>query len=361
MNQFIPGLELSRRFYYESVKPILDVEFPMLHFTAARLGNGSEILGFDTSISTDHDWGPRLQLFLRHGDYEQFHGEVIERLRHKLPRHFMGYSTHFGDPDEEGTRLLVEADGLVNHRVEVWTIQGFFIDYMAYDPREEPTIFDWLSWPQQHLLGVTAGAVYDDYLGELKPLRERLKYYPHDVWLYLLTAQWSRIGQEEAFVGRTGEVGDELGSRLLASRLVHDLMQLCFLMERSYAPYPKWFGTAFSRLTCAPSLTPILAKVLNAPEWLKRQDYLCQSYEMVASMHNDLGITEPLETAVRNFHNRPFCVIDAARFVRAIKGTIKDPVVEAIATNIGGIDQFSHSTDLRSNPQLHKKLQTLYK
>ncbi len=361
MNQFIPGLELNRKFYYEAVKPILAAEFPQLQFSAARMGNGSEVLGYDTPPSTDHDWGPRLQLFLCAKEYEQLQVEVIARLRQRLPRRFLGYPTHFGEPDDEGVRLLAETGGSVNHRVEVWTIHGFFIDYMGYDPRQEPTVLDWLSWPQQHLLGVTAGEVYDDYLGQLKPLRRRLKQYPHDVWLYLLAAQWRRIGQEEAFVGRTGDVGDELGSKLLASRLVHDLMQLCFLMERTYAPYPKWYGTAFSRLTCAPRLTPILFHILSAKEWQSREDHLCQAYEMVAKMHNALGITEPLATDVRTFHNRPFRVIEADRFVDALKEALTDQEVKAIGTNIGSIDQFSHSADLRSDPQLHKKLQSLYK
>jgi hypothetical protein len=57
--------------------------------------------------------------------------------------------------------------------------------------------------------------------------------------------------QEEPFVARTGDVGDELGSQVIAGRLVRALMQLCFLMERRYAPYSKWFGTGFSRLSIA--------------------------------------------------------------------------------------------------------------
>jgi hypothetical protein len=148
---------------------------------------------------------------------------------------------------------------------------------------------------------------------------------------------------------------------LLASRLVHDLMLLCFLMERTYAPYPKWFGTAFVRLACAPRLTPILLNVLDAQEWRSREDYLCNAYEIVAGMHNALGITEPLATNVRSYHNRPFRVIDASRFVNAIKEKIADQTVKAIETNIGSIDQFSDNTDMRSYPELHKRLQSLYK
>ncbi len=361
MPQFIPGLELNRRFYLEVIYPILSREFTHLHYSAARLGTGSEVLGYDTPMSADHDWGLRLQLFFSQEDFDKYGAEVTEKLRHELPYNFLGYSTHFGEPDDEGTRLLAQTDGPRNHRVEVWTVRGFFEEYMACDPYQEPTIYDWLTWPQQHLLGVTAGQVYADDLGDLAMIRHKLLYYPHDVWLYLLAAQWSRIGQEEAFVGRTGDIGDELGSRILAARLVHDLMQLCFLIEKTYAPYPKWFGVAFSRLTCASTLMPTLSQILDAQDWRAREDHLCQAYETVAKLHNGLQITEPLATDVRYFHGRLFRVIGADRFVSALRKALTDETVREIRTNIGSIDQFSHSTDLRSYSELHKKLQLLYK
>src|SRR5919202_1893833 len=113
---------------------------------------------------------------------------------------------------------------------------------------------DWLTCSEHRLLACTSGKVFNDGLGELGPIRERIAYYPHDVWLYILATQWSKIAQEEAFVGRAGDVGDESGSRVVAARLVQYLMRLCFLFERRYAPYSKWFGTAFSRLNCAGQL-----------------------------------------------------------------------------------------------------------
>ena len=76
----------------------------------------------------------------------------------------------------------------------------------------------------------------------MQEVRDRLGYYPRDVWLYLLMAGRWRVHPELNLVGRSGFVGDELGSSLIGSQLVSDLMRLCFLMERQYAPYSKWFG-----------------------------------------------------------------------------------------------------------------------
>ena len=62
---FVPGLELSRQFYHWLVRPILDARFPGLPYSAALLGRGSEVLGFDDEMSTDHDWNAGVLLVLR--------------------------------------------------------------------------------------------------------------------------------------------------------------------------------------------------------------------------------------------------------------------------------------------------------
>ena len=131
----------------------------------------------------------------------------------------------------------------------------------------EVRLTDWLTMPSQMLREVAGGHVFHDDIA-LSRIRERLAYYPHDVWLYMLAAQWSRVGEEEAFAGRCAQTGDELGSCVVAARLVRDLMGLCFLLAKQYIPYSKWLGTAFSRLEIATSLQPILLNVLSATGWL---------------------------------------------------------------------------------------------
>lgn len=59
MTAFVPGIELSRDLYHELVRPILDADFLGLPYSAALLGRGSEVLGFDDEMSTDHDWKAR--------------------------------------------------------------------------------------------------------------------------------------------------------------------------------------------------------------------------------------------------------------------------------------------------------------
>jgi hypothetical protein len=141
-------------------------------------------------------------------------------------------------------------------------------------------------------------------------------------------------------MGRCGQVGDDLGSRLVAARLVRDLMRLCFLVKRRYAPYIKWFGSAFARLDCASDLVPIFTRVLEANSWEERQTHLTTAYEFVAKMHNTLGITEPLKTEVSQYHSRPFLVVHADIFVGAIRAVIKSEEVRVLPEHLGSIDQF---------------------
>jgi hypothetical protein len=361
---FIPGLRLSELLFEEAVRPILAEEFPGLCYSAALIGPGSEVLGFDTPRSTDHNWGPRLLLFVSAEEHATLAATIRDTLSRRLPPAIHGFSTHFGPPGDDGARSPEPGvAGAIDHRVEVQEPRAWFTSILGVDPLATLTAVDWLLMPQQALLEVTAGRIFHDGLGVLEPVRAGLAYYPRDVWLYLLAAQWTRISQQEPFVGRTGEVGDELGSALIAAMLVHDLMALAFLLERRYAPYSKWFGTAFAGLGCVPRLAPLLHRVLRGESWPEREEPLCQAYELMAGLHNSLGVTAPVDPRVRPFFNRPFQVLDAWRFGDAAVAAIVDPEVRALHERvglIGGIDQISDNVDLKSNAAQFVKLRALY-
>jgi hypothetical protein len=54
MSSAMSGLELARRFYFETVLSIVEATFPGLAHSAARIGRGSEVLGFDDRVSAEH-------------------------------------------------------------------------------------------------------------------------------------------------------------------------------------------------------------------------------------------------------------------------------------------------------------------
>jgi hypothetical protein len=352
----VRGLELSRRFYFEAVVPILERRFPRLQHAAALLGSGSEVLGFDDDISTDHHWGPRVQLFVPdRAPAEELH----QALADELPVEFAGYPTNFGPPEPSGSRLLVPVQANpVAHRVEIETVAGFMEEQLGFDPLAGVDVADWLVTPAQRFLSVTAGAVFADPIGDLTAARNAVSWYPHDVWLLVMAGHWRLISQLEHFLGRTGLRGDELGSRLIAARLVDDLMRLAFLQERRYAPYPKWFGSAYALLGRAEE--PALAAALRAERWTEREEALSEAYRLVAGAHNELGVTPPLDPEVRPFYGRPFQVPDSNRFVDALRAAIRDAAVAAIDHEAGAIDAVSDNTDVLTRPRLWRSLSPLY-
>ncbi|MEK7766302.1 MAG: DUF4037 domain-containing protein, partial [bacterium] len=318
------GIELSRAFYEEGVRPVLNRAFPGLRHSAALLGSGSEVLGYDDGRSPDHDWGTRVQLFLSARDHARLARRIARALATGLPRTIRGHSTHWFPRNEHlGTGQPVPAgNGPVSHRAKVTTVRAFFLGHLGFDPSRGVRTADWLAAPQQRLLTVTAGAVHHDGLGALAPIRRRLAWYPAPVWRALLAAQWRRIQQEEPFPGRCAEAGDELGSRVVAARLVRDLMRLGFLLDRRYAPYSKWLGTAFMRLPRARRMAGSLRAVLAARTWPARERALGRACRIAARLQNALRLTKPVPVSWSRFHRARARVIHADRFEDALRATL---------------------------------------
>jgi hypothetical protein len=345
---FLPGLRLCRDFYTGAVRPILDDAYPGLSHAAARVGQGSEVLGLDTPRSVDHDWGPRLELFLPAADVERHGADISALLAARLPKDVHGWPTNFEPPDAR-VRVMAATTGPVAHRVLVTDVATWSAGLLGFDARRPPGLLDWLATPTQRLAETVGGEVFHDGPGELTALRERLRWYPDDVWRYLLAAQWTRIGQEEAFTGRAAEAGDELGSRVVAGRLAREVMRLCLLLARCFPPYGKWLGSAFRRLPEADRIAAALHDALATGDPERRQDALCTAFEATGAWQNRLGVADPVEATRRPYFDRPFPVIEAGRFAAALLAGITDPAVAGLPP-IGGIDQYVDSTDALSGP-----------
>jgi hypothetical protein len=363
---FIPGLELSERFFHEIVEPALAGAFPGLRYGAALIGYGSEVLGYDTPMSTDHNWGPRLLIFVSAADRTDCDA-IAARLDRLVPDAFMDWPTRIAlhdpsapDADRHGRRPA-------RLRIEIHVLADWFSSWLGCDIEAELAPRDWLGLSEQKLLEVTQGRVYRDDDGALAERRRRLAYFPRDVWLYKLACQWIRIGQEQAFVGRSADVGDELGSSVIAARLARDVMRLCFLIERRYAPYPKWFGTGFAGLECAAAIGPHLLRAVRARARRARERALDDASAEAAAAHNRLGCPGLLLAKPMNFSDlhripgappergpapeRDFWIINADEFASVLFAQIAEADIAALP-RVGGVDQFSDSTDLLSRPAL---------
>jgi len=347
------GIELSRRFYIDIVQPWLDDTAPGLRHAAALIGSGSELLGFDDETSKDHNWGPRVQIILSPDDFDTHAHRLIAEFSAAAPARFLGEPIAWRsrpNPPASGAG----AAGAVEHGLEFHTLQSRLQDHIAVPCIQDLSPLAWLGLAEQKLLAFTAGAVFHDDDGLLTRARAHLAYFPHDIWLYRIACQWLRIAEEQAFVGRTGQVGDDLGSRVIAARLVRDVMRMAFLLQRRYAPYAKWLGTSFARLPLAAHLTPHLDRALRADDYTARGDALAAAYLELAQHQNALGIAG-FTPIVGPYHDRPFTTINADDAVAAAHAAITDPQISQLPI-VGALDQISDLTPLLQDPDLSQKM-----
>ena len=330
------GQELAAAYYADVVKPLLASAFPRLPHAAGRLGSGSDVLGLDDATSRDHDWGLRLTLFVP----PSTEATVDAELRRSLPDTFRGLPTRFAFTGQTDRR----------HHVDVSTLSDFLHERLGADPREGMTASDWLSLTGQAVLEVVAGPIFADDDGEVREARRALQWYPAEVWRYVLASDWSRLGEELPLMGRAADAGDELGSRVIAARLVHIAMHLAFLLDRRWAPYSKWFGTLFGRLPLAAEVADALVETLDASSWPQRQAALCRALQSLLEAQNALGLGAmdadaegtrsggAVTEATVAFWDRPYRHPDP-RIVADLMDAVTDPQLRSLAVGAGSVEQ----------------------
>jgi hypothetical protein len=344
---FIPGIELNKGFYIDVVKPLLNREFPELKYTASLIGCGSDVLGYDNRTSMDHNWGPRLQIFLSENDFEALSGSLTKLFQYNLPFEYNGFPTNYTIPRYDQTQSMEwTTEYPVNHLIEVHTLPSYLKRYLGVENVAGITHREWLSFTDINLLEITKGEVFHDGLGELKSTQEELSFYPFEIWLLRLAALWRCIENEEPFIGRCRENNDFLGVKTISARLVNYIMKICFYLEKEYIPYSKWIGTAFKRLKSYSAIEPNLKRVLveNDPE--KIEYYLVAAYEKLVELHNERTDLPRLDNKIQNFFGRPYKVIFAETIVQKLKEAVNDSYLKNINIDEVGLDLKIDSIDL---------------
>jgi hypothetical protein len=347
-DRIVSGAELSRRFYADLVAPLLTEAMPRLGYAAGRLGSGSDVLGLDDAMSRDHDWGCRLTLLVDEPDRDAV-PEVIGLLDRGLPDSYLGYPVRFP----------VSWNSALTHNVEVATVAGFAVSRLGADPTRELSALDWLILTGQSVLEVIAGPVFADRTTELARVRDVLRWYPRDIERYVLAAGWQRLSQEMPMVGRAADRGDELGSRLLSTRLAGDVMWLAFAVSRQWTPYPKWRGTAFRSLEVAADLADPLTAAAVAPDWRGRESGLAQACEVLLGTQRGRGLPAP-PAAITPFWDRPYRTVDEA-VQEVLLADITDPQVVGLPASIGSVEQWASSVDILASPARRSALRAAYK
>lgn len=344
MEDLRTGIDVARAFHAEVVGPLLASELPGLAYAAARLGSGSDVLGFDDATSRDHDWGCRLTVLVDEAD-AAVAPKIDEVLTDRLPETFAGLPVRFP----------VTWDPTDTHNVEIATVHAFAASRLGVDPHLLPTLpnLAWLTVTGHGVIEAVGGPVFTDGTRELAPLREALRWYPPDVDRYVLACAWASIGERLTMLGRTAYRGQELQSRLLGAQVTLGLQHIAFLVHRTWMPYKKWREARFLLLPDASSLVPHFETALSAAPVGDREQALAQAAQALLEVQRARGLPSP-DQAMGPFWDRPHMAVNG-EVLRLLLADIEDDTLRKLPLT-GAPEQWVDSEQVLSNPELRMAL-----
>ncbi len=223
------GLEISKQFYLQYGKPMLEREFPAVkdRIAVGLVGEGSECFGFDDEISRDHDFEAGFCLFITKEDEQKF-GFDLERAYSKLPKEFMGIKR----------KILSPVGG---NRHGVICIDDFYLKFLGSKnaPIDNK---QWLYLPTQSLANACNGQVFIDNLGVFTTVRNiLLKGYPEDVRRKKISSNTIMMAQSGQYnYTRCANRGETGAAQLAIFEFVKHAISVIYLLNNKYEPFYKW-------------------------------------------------------------------------------------------------------------------------
>lgn len=322
--KFIPGLKLNKGFYFDIIKPLIDKQYPDLRYAAALVGHCSDVFGFDDYKSTDHVWGPRLQIFLEEENFIDVKTKLDTLFKYNLPFEYKGFPTNYKAVEGWTNNGYMQYKNTypINHFVEINTVNSFFNNDIVVNQHREIDFKDWISFPIQHLLELTSGEVFYDGIGDLTKARQAIQFFPRNVLLLRLFILWKSINEEQAFIGRCAEKDDRIGESIITNRIINKLMKICFYYEKKYYPYSKWFGVAFKRLEISSAISDLIETAIASPERKEREAALCNLYIKIIEKHNSISLTSYVEPKIINYYSRGYLGFDSEIILKELSSEI---------------------------------------
>ena len=230
------GRQMFEDFYYQYGESMLQKNFPdyLDKIAIGKAGEGSDCFGFDDNASLDHDFGPGFCMWVSKETYEQI-GEKLQEEYNKLPRTFLGV-----------TRKDMENG---KGRVGVCVIEDFYKRILGIDKAPE-TLDEWSKVEEFALATATNGWILKDKEGKFSSIRNQLlSYYPDTIWKSKIAQSLYSISQYGQYnYGRMARRVDVVTAEQCRSGFVKNVMELVYLLNRTYAPYYKWMFKGMERL-----------------------------------------------------------------------------------------------------------------
>ena len=136
-------------------------------------------------------------------------------------------------------------------------------------------------------------------------------------------------------------------------------MRLCFLYKDTYAPYSKWFGTAFSSLDFDSKIKKMIYQALSADNLTEREEMVVEAQASIADLHNASGLTEFVDYQIDNYLGRDIKVIFADKFVEATAMGLVGTAFENVPF-IGALSQVGGVSSIADDKNYYKQIMGLY-
>ena len=265
------GLDISREFYLQHGKPMLEEQFGDVidRIAVGLAGEGSECLGFDDDVSRDHDFDAGFCLWITEEDEREF-GFRLERAYAKLPKEFMGLKRGKLSP-------------VGGNRHGVITIESFYTRFLGA-PDAPDSVERWLKTPSCSLASASNGEVFRDDLGVFSEVREKLMAgYPEDIRRKKLAAHTVFMAQSGQYNYPRCLARNEQGAAQLAVfEFVKHTISTIYLLNNRYEPFYKWAYRGLTKLS-------VLGNMGDALQYLTETDNSAVNSETKQAVIEDIA------------------------------------------------------------------------
>ena len=317
------GLTMSKQFYLEYGKPMIEMEYKLYLNSMAfgLVGQGSECFAYDDMISRDHDFAPGFCIWLPQKLKNDI-GEQIQKSYDLLPiNQFL-----INHKDEFGLNLRdVYMTGARANRVGVHSIEEFFFEHTGITHAPE-TFEDWTKAHPMFISEVVNGEVYEDNLGEFSSIRNRwLSFYPEDILKKKVAANCAMSAKTGQFnYKRSLDRKDIYSSYNCCVEFIKKISATLYLLNNKYIPYYKWVFRGMEDFDICVDAVPLLKKLTQYTE--KDSDKKIELIEKISNIVID-------ELKNRNWSNgNTDYLLDHAKLIMK---TIKDKHIASMNIFVG--------------------------
>lgn len=297
------GLDISRDFYRQYGKPMLEELFPDVtnRIAVGLVGEGSECFGFDDEISRDHDFDAGFCLWITEEDERKF-GFRLERAYSKLPKEFMGLQ-----------RSMLSPVG--GNRHGVITIENFYTRFLGA-PNAPDSVERWLYTPTSSLAAATNGEVFRDDLGLFSSVRNQLlSGYPEDIRRKKLAAHTILMAQAGQYNYPRCIARKERGAAQLAIfEYVKHGISVIYLLNNHYEPFYKWAYRGLKELPVLGSLGDALqglTELNNSPSnAITKQEVIEDIASLLIREFRSQGLSE---TVCADLEKHAYSILDGIK------------------------------------------------